>query len=151
MAKNTSKAPAAAKAKPKTTTAKAKKAATPQPVYDYGASVISTDLKYDFNSKFKNTKINGMFSVEVRVYCGRKKMHEVSNQYSNVTLNYAIKDTFKKKIENNVTFHKGHKYYATFKVYEMKPIKRAKYVKTDTYIDSHRRKYLLQERINIFL
>ena len=82
MAKNTSKAPAAAKAKPKTTTAKTKKAApakakktaTPQPVYDYGASVISTDLKYDFNSKYKNTKIDGRFSVEVKVYCGRKKM-----------------------------------------------------------------------------
>lgn len=119
--------------------------------YDYGTSVISTDLKYDFNSKFKNIKINGLFWVEVKVYCGRKKMIEVSNQYNNVTLNYAIKDIFKDKIETMVTFHKGHKYYATFKVYEMKPVKRAKYVKTDTYIDSHRRKYLLQERINIYL
>lgn len=78
-------------------------------------------------------------------------MHETNGQYSNVTLNYAIKNIFKDKIETKVTVHKGHKYYATFKVYEMKPVKRAKYVKTDTYIDSTRRKYLLQERINIYL
>lgn len=119
--------------------------------YNFGSTLISSDLQYDFDSKFKNIKINGLFSVEVKVYCGRKKMLEVSNHYNNVTLNYAIKDIFKDKIETMVTFHKGHKYYATFKVYEMKPVKRAKYVKTDTYIDSNRRKYLLQERINIYL
>lgn len=119
--------------------------------YEFGSTVISTDLKYDFNSKFKNMKIQGRFWVEVKVYCGRKKMYVANDNYYNVTLNHAIRDTFKNKIETNVTFHKGHKYYATFKVYEMKPVKRAKYVKTDTYIDSTRRKYLLQERINIYL
>lgn len=119
--------------------------------YDFGSTVISTDLKYDFNSKFKNKVIQGRFWVEIRVYCGRKKMYEVSDDYFNVTLNHAIRDAFKKKIEANVTFHKGHRYYATFKVYHMIPIKRRKYVKTDTYIDSNRRKYLLQERINIYL
>lgn len=119
--------------------------------YDYGNSVISTDLKYDFNSKFKSIKIEGLFIVEIRVYCGRKRMYETSSQYNNVTLNHAIKDIFKDKIETMVTFHKGHKYYATFKVYRMTPVKRAKYLKTDTYIDYNRRKYLLQERINIYL
>lgn len=119
--------------------------------YDFGSTVISTDLKYDFNSKFKNIKIQGRFWVEVKVYCGRKKMYETSANFNNVTINYAIRYIFRDKIETKVTFHKGHKYYATFKIYEMKPVKRAKYVKTDTYIDSHRRKYLLQERINIYL
>lgn len=119
--------------------------------YDYGSSLISTDYKYDFNSKLKDIKIEGMFYVEVKVYCGRKKMYETSAHFQNETLNYAITEIFRQKIESKVTFHKGHKYYATFKVYRMIPIRRAKYIKTDTYIDSRRRKYLLQERINIYL
>lgn len=119
--------------------------------YEYGSSVISTDLKYEFkDNALKNTKIEGRFYLELKVYCGRKKMCEVKGDYSNMTINTAIKDLFKFKIEKRTTFHPGHNYYATFKVYELKPVRRPKYKKTDTYINTERRKYLLQERINIY-
>lgn len=44
--------------------------------YDYGSSVISSDLKYEFNnnnSKYK--KIDGEFHVELKIYCDNKKMY----------------------------------------------------------------------------
>lgn len=119
--------------------------------YDYGSSVISTDLKYEFkDDKIKNSKIEGRFFLELKIYCGRKKMYEVSKDFSNITINTAIKDLFKTKVESRVTFHPGHNYFATFKVYELRAIRRPKYKKTDTYINTERRKYLLQERINIY-
>ena len=119
--------------------------------YDYGSSVISSDLKYEFNnnnSKYK--KIDGEFHVELKIYCDNKKMYQVSESFNNVTIDYAIKKVFQNKIEKKVIFHKGYKYYATFKVYENKPIRRPLYKKTNTYINTVRRKYLLQERINIY-
>ena len=119
--------------------------------YDYGNSVISTDLKFDFkDNNLKFAKVEGMFYVELRVYCGRKKMYEASGNYSNTTINTAIQKVFNEKVEKNCTFHQGYNYYATFKVYELKPVRRPKYKKTDTYINTQRRKYLLQERINIY-
>lgn len=119
--------------------------------YDYGSSVISTDLKYEFkDSALKNTKIEGKFYLELKVYCGRKLMYKFEGPFENVMIDTAIRNVFKKKIENRVTFHPGHNYFATFKVYELKPIRRPKYKKTDTYINTERRKYLLQERVNIY-
>lgn len=119
--------------------------------YDYGKSVISSDLKYEFkDNNLKYAKIMGKFHIELKVYCGRKRMYVATGDYENVTINHAIKDVFKDKVEKQCIFHKGNNYYATFKVYELKPVRRAKYIKTDTYINSERRKYLLQERINIY-
>lgn len=77
-------------------------------------------------------------------------MYQVSESFNNVKIDYAIKKVFQNKIEKKVIFHKGYKYYATFKVYENKPIRRPLYKKTNTYINTVRRKYLLQERINIY-
>ncbi|MGN1275598.1 MAG: hypothetical protein ACI4UK_01220 [Floccifex sp.] len=119
--------------------------------YDYGSSVISSDLKYEFNNNnSKYEKIQKKFYIELKVYCNNKKMYEASGNYNNVTINYAINDVFTKKIENKVTFHKGYNYYATFKVYELQSVRRPLYKKTNTYINTERRKYLLQERINIY-
>lgn len=119
--------------------------------YDYGSSVISTDLKYEFrDTTLKNTKIEGKFYLELKIYCGKKLMFKVEGPFENVTLDTAIKNIFYKKIEKQTTFHKGYNYFATFKAYELKPIRRPKYKKTDTYINTERRKYLLQERINIY-
>lgn len=122
-----------------------------QKKYDYGSSVISSDFRYEFNNNnLKYAKIEGKFFIELRVYCGRKKMYEATGNFKDVTINYAIKDVFRNKIENKCTFHKGKNYYATFKVYELKPVRRPIYKKTDNYINTERRKYLLQERINIY-
>lgn len=119
--------------------------------YDYGNSVISSNLRYEFkNDNVKYSKIKGEFYLELKIYCGRKKMKTVSKNYKDVTINFAIKDLFQKKIENSCVFHKGKNYYATFKVFELKEINRYLYKKTDTIIKSKRRKYLLQERINIY-
>ncbi len=119
--------------------------------YEYGSSVISTDLKYEFkDTELKNMKIEKPFKVELKIYCGKKLVYKEDGSFENVTLNTAIRNIFYKKIEKKITFHKGYNYYATFKVYELKPIKRPMYKKTDTYINTERRKYLLQERINIY-
>lgn len=119
--------------------------------YDYGSSVISSDLKYEFNNNnFNYSKIEGEFLIELKVYCENKKMYQVSKNFNNVSIDYAIKKVFQNKIEKQCTFHKGHNYYATFKVYENIPIRRPIYMKTNTYINTVRRKYLLQERINIY-
>lgn len=123
----------------------------PKGKYDYGSSVISTDLKYEFrDTALKNTKIESDFHIELKIYCGKKIMFKAEDSYKNITLGTAIRNVFKNKIEKRTTFHPGHNYYATFKVYELKPIRRPKYKKTDTYINTERRKYLLQERINIY-
>ena len=119
--------------------------------YNYGKSIISSNLKYEFEDKnLKFSKIEEKFFIEIKVYCGRKKMYVSSNTFNNMTINDAIKEVFDKKIEKHCTFHEGYNYYATFKVYELKPVRRAIYEKTDNYIDTERRKYLLQERINIY-
>lgn len=119
--------------------------------YDYGSSVISSDLKYEFNNNnSKYEKIGGKFYIELKVYCGNKKIYEVQKDFQNVSINSAIRKIFEDKIEKKVIFHKGHSYYATFKVYENKTIRRPLYIKTNTYINTVRRKYLLQERINIY-
>ncbi len=123
----------------------------PKKNYDYGSSVISTDLKYEFKeNSIRETKIEGRFFLELKVYCGKRLMYQTSKDYKNVTINTAIRDLFKNKVEKQTTFHKGYNYFATFKVYEMKPVRRPIYKKTDTYINTERRKYLLQERINIY-
>ncbi len=119
--------------------------------YDYGNSVISSNLRYEFkNDNVKYAKIKGRFKLELKLYCGTKKMVSVEKEYFNVTINTAIKDLFKEKIENRYTFHKGKNYYAVFNAYELKPVIRPRYKKTDTYIKTERRKYLLRERINIY-
>lgn len=119
--------------------------------YDYGSSVISSDLKYEFkDNNLKYAKIEGKFYIELKVYCGRKKIYEAASDFKDVSVNTAIRKIFDDKVEKKVTFHKGHNYYATFRVYELKPVRRPKYKKTDIYINTERRKYLLQERINIY-
>lgn len=124
----------------------------PKNNYNYGSSLISTNYRFEFrddNVKFK--KLDGEFFLELKIYCGRKLMCFESGKYKNVTVNYAIKDLFQKKLEERCTFHKGKNYFASFKIYELKPTKRYKYKKTDTLILTNRRKYLLQERINIYI
>lgn len=124
----------------------------PKNSYNYGSSLISTNYRFEFrDDNVKYTKINNDFFLELKVYCGRKKMYVTSKNYKNVTINYAIKNLFQTEVEKQCIFHKGKNYYATFKVYEVKDVKRYAYKKTDTLINSKRRKYLLQERINIYL
>ncbi len=123
----------------------------PKKNYNYGSSVISTDLKYEFkDNELKNMKIEVPFKVELKIYCGRKLIYKEDGSFQNVTINTAIRSMFRDKIEKRVVFHKGYNYFATFKAFELKPIKRPLYKKTDTYINTNRRKYLLQERINIY-
>lgn len=117
--------------------------------FNYGSTIINSDAKLKFDSRLSNFKVEGLFMVELKIYCGRKKMYFASDTFKDVTINYAINRVFQKKIEERVTFHKGHNYFAEFSIYKLTPIKRAKYVKTDTYIDTSRRKYLLRERVNI--
>lgn len=117
--------------------------------FNYGSTIINSDAKLKFDSSLSNFKVEGKFKVELKIYCGRKKMYFAEDIYENVTIYYAINRVFQKKIEERVTFHKGHNYFAEFSIYKLTPIKRPKYVKTDTYIDTSRRKYLLRERVNI--
>ncbi len=120
--------------------------------YNYGKSIISSNLKYEFkDNTLKNTKIDGSFYVELKVYCGRKLMYKVSRKFDNITLNTAIRKIFYDEVEKQTTFHPNHKYYAEFKVFNLVPVRRPKYKKTDTYINTNRRKYLLKERINIWI
>lgn len=124
----------------------------PKNNYNYGSSLISTNYRFEFrDDNVKYAKINNNFFLELKVYCGRKKMYVASKNYKNVTINYAIKNLFQTEVEKQCIFHKGKNYYATFKVYEVKDVKRYAYKKTDTLINSKRRKYLLQERINIYI
>ncbi len=121
-----------------------------QKKYVYGKSVISSKLKFNFeSSQLGNMRIKDKFMIELRVYCGRKKMYEEEKTFNDSCINKAIEKMFSQKVEEGYTFHKGHNYYATFKVYKIVPVRRPKYKKTDTYINTERRKYLLQERINI--
>ena len=117
--------------------------------FNYGSTIINSDVKLKFDSRLSKYRVEGEFKVELKIYCGRKKMYFAEDIYQDVTIGYAIKNVFKNKIEEKVTFHKGHNYFAEFSIYKLTPIKRPKYVKTDTYIDTSRRKYLLRERINI--
>ena len=117
--------------------------------FNYGSTIIKSDAKFEFNSRLSNFKVEGLFMVELKIYCGRKKMYFASDTFKDVTINYAINRVFQDKIDDKVTFHKGHNYFAEFSIYKLTPIKRPKYVKTDTYINTSRRKYLLRERINI--
>lgn len=120
-------------------------------MYNYGKSIISTNLKYEFNNKNSvYSKILDEFHLELKVYCESKKMYEICKDFKYTIINNAISEIFRKKLEKQNIFHKGHNYYATFKVFKLMPITRYKYEKTDTIIDSNRRKYLLQERINIY-
>ena len=124
----------------------------PKKDYNYGSSLISTNYRFEFrDDNVKYAKINNNFFLELKVYCGRKKMYVTSKNYKNVTINYAIKNLFQTEVEKQCIFHKGKNYYATFKIFEVKDVKRYVYKKTDTLINSKRRKYLLQERINIYL
>lgn len=119
--------------------------------YDYGNSVISSNLRYEFkNNNVKYARVKSKFHVELIVYCGRKKMYSTCGDYKDTSINAAINDLFQKKVENQCTFHKGKNYYAVFNVYELKPITRYVYKKTDTIINTKRRKYLFKERINIY-
>ena len=119
--------------------------------YDYGKSVISSNLRYEFkNNNVKYERIKGRFHVELIVYCGRKKMYSTCGDYENTSINAAINKLFQKKVEERFTFYKGKNYYAIFNVYELKPITRYVYKKTDTKINTKRKKYLFKERINIY-
>lgn len=120
-----------------------------QNIYDYGSSVISTDLKHDFtSSNVKYTQIRSKFSVEVKVYCGRKLMVNAKYNFRNMSIDNAINNIFYQKLERSYTFHKGKNYFATFKVFNEVPVTRYKYVRTNTLISTVRRKYIVQERIN---
>lgn len=106
----------------------------PKNSYNYGSSLISTNYRFEFrDDNVKYTKINNDFFLELKVYCGRKKMYVTSKNYKNVTINYAIKNLFQTEVEKQCIFHKGKNYYATFKVYEVKDVKRYAYKKTDTF------------------
>ena len=120
-----------------------------QNIYNYGSSIISTNLKHDFtSSNVKYTKIRNYFSVEVKVYCGNKLMAKKGGSFNNTSIDYAINYIFRNTLENNYTFNPGYNYHATFKVFNEVPVLRHKYVKTNTVISTVRRKYIVQERIN---
>lgn len=120
-----------------------------QNIYNYGSSIISTDLKHDFtSSNVKYTQIRSKFSVEVKVYCGNKLMVKTGGNFNNTSIDNAINQIFRYKLENMYTFYPGINYYATFKVFNEVPVVRYKYIKTDTLISTVRRKYIAQERIN---
>ena len=120
-----------------------------QNIYNYGSSIISTDLKHDFTtSNVKYTKIREKFSIEVKVYCGNKLMGKTSGNFNNTSIDNAINNIFIRKLENSYTFYPGYNYHATFKVYNEVPVIRNKYIKTDIKISTVRRKYIVQERIN---
>ena len=88
--------------------------------------------------------------AEVIVHCGRKVVYNAYGHFKDETIGYAIKNIFKTQIENKCPFEKGKKYCAKFNIYRVKPIKRSIYTKTDKTIETTRRIYLFQERINIF-
>lgn len=141
--------------KKKSTKKKEKKAAVKEPdtkPYNYGKSVISSKLRYNFdtNNPRYASKID-KFCMQITVYCNRKKVYSQNNIYNNTSINDAIEDIFEKKLEKMHTFEKGKNYYAVLEAYRLKPIARWKYKKTDTKIETERRLYLFKERINIYL
>lgn len=118
--------------------------------YKYGTTIIKSDLKFEFSNENKKfSKILDYFDIELKVYCGKKKIFYHSTTYHNTSVIYVIEDIFKKEVEKQCEFHKGYHYYAEFKVYTTKPKTRYKYIKTDILVNYEPRKYLLQERINI--
>ena len=141
--------------KKKSTKKKEKKAAVKQPdtkPYNYGKSVISSKLRYNFdtnNPKYAK-KIENLF-LQVTIYCNRKKVYFADKTFQNTSINEAIRDAFEKEIEKRYTFEKGKNYYAVLEAYRLKPIVRWKYKKTDTKIETERRLYLFRERINIYI
>lgn len=119
--------------------------------YKYGKTLISSNLKYNFNKiNPKYSKVRDKFNLELVVYCEDKKMGVATKNYSNVSINDAILDLFQKKVEQKYTFHSGINYYVMVKAFEKKPVTRYKYEKTDNLIFTERRNYLLQERINLY-
>ena len=119
--------------------------------YKYGKTLISSNLKYNFNKiNPKYSKVRDKFNLELVVYCEDKKMGVATKNYSNVSINDAILDLFQKKVEKQYTFHSGINYYVMVKAFEKKPVTRYKYEKTDNLIFTERRNYLLQERINLY-
>lgn len=141
--------------KKKSTKKKEKKAAVKQPAaksYNYGKSVISSKLRYKFDDKNpKYATIIKEFSFQVTVYCARKKVYFADKTYHNTSINVAIRDMFKEKLEKNFEFEKGKNYYISFEAFKLTPIARWHYEKTDTKIKTERRLYLFRERINIYL
>lgn len=117
--------------------------------YNYGNSIISTDLRLDFNINPYYQKEIDLYQVELRVYCGEKLMATENGNYENCSIEYGIRKTFKEKIENRFTFYKGKRYYISFKIFKLKDITRYEYKKTNTLLHIKRRKYLLRERINV--
>lgn len=141
--------------KKKSTKKKEKKAAEKQPAaksYNYGKSVISSNLRYNFdtnNPKYAK-KIN-KFYLQITVYCNRKKVYFQDNIYHDTSINVAVRDMFEKEIEKSYSFEKGKNYHVILEAYKLKSIARWQYEKTDTRIKTERRLYLFRERINIYI
>lgn len=141
--------------KKKSTKKKEKEAAVKQTAakpYNYGKSVISSKLRYNFDTNNpKYAKNIDKFCMQVTIYCNRKKVYFVERTYNNTSINEAIEDIFEKKLEKMYPFEKWKNYYVVFEAYKLKSIARWKYKKTDTKIETERRLYLFKERINIYL
>lgn len=118
--------------------------------YNYGKSIISTILKYSFGRKMDKI-ISGKFKVELIVYCGRKRMYYIDKNFSNISINSAIRNTFQTKVEKRVTFHPNHKYHIDFKVFKERKTRKAVYIKTNDYVETINRDYLLKETINVWI
>ena len=141
--------------KKKSTKKKEKKADVKQPAakpYNYGKSVISSKLRYNFDTNNpKYAKKIEKFYLQVTIYCNKKKVYFDERYYKNTSINDAIDDIFKKKIEKMYSFEKGKNYYVVLEAYSLKSITRWKYTKTDTKIETERHLYLFRERINIYI
>ena len=141
--------------KKKSTKKKEKKAAVKQPAakpYNYGKSVISSKLRYNFDTNNPKYASNiEKFYLQVTIYYNKKKVYFVEKTYNNTSINVAIKDMCKNEIEKKYPFEKGKNYYVSLEAYSLKSIGRWHYEKTDTRIKTERRLYLFRERINIYI
>lgn len=120
--------------------------------YDYSTSFIRTNLKFDFdyNNK-KYTEVHKKIYIDLKVYKDKEVIKAKSKIYKNVSVYDVILDFFYKQIlTKEELIERNKNYYIIFKAFEVVPIKRYKYEKTDTKIDANRRKYLLYERINVY-
>lgn len=141
--------------KKKSTKKKEKEAAVKQPAtkpYNYGKSVISSNLRYNFDTNNPKYSVSiKEFYLQVTIYYNKKKVYFADKTYHNTSINKAIRDMCEKEIEKRYSFEKGKNYNVALEAFKLTPIARWQYEKTDTKIKTERRLYLFKERINIYI
>ena len=122
--------------------------------YHYGKSIINSKLRFDFstlNPKYGKIEKNP-FEIECVVYCNNKKVSTpLSKTFYNTSINDGIRTLLIDEVEKTFTFYYGNNYVIKLNIFRIKKTIRHKYKKTPVLIETTRRRYLMQEKINTYL